>query len=151
MKVGMIIVFDTNDYKLLEMRAAKLFNSMPQINFCLVNNNCSEMFGEALMDIADECSNVAVVHVKRTKKTSLAVRAGSRYLNNHFNLKFLGYITDLQGEELFEAIKLFAKEYEEIRTSEGNQQSDKLIKQTFFQRIFSVSNYYHKMNLNLNL
>lgn len=149
MKVGMIIVFGNDDEKLLDMNIVDTFKSLPDVFFCLVNNNCSELFGETLMDIADECENVTMIHIKKTKSNSLAVRAGSRFLNNHLNLKFLGYITELKGEDLIKAIEMFGKTKGEIRFDKRNAQSNKLIKQSFFQRIFSVSNYYEQMNLKL--
>ena len=103
------------------------------------------------MDIADECKNVTVIHIKKTKSTSLAVRAGARYLNSYLNSKFLAYITDLRGEKLVEAIQLFATQYEKIKSEQVSSQYQKLTKQTFFQKIFSASNYYEKFNFYLDL
>jgi hypothetical protein len=143
MKIGMIIVFDSQDDEILKKRK--------EINFCLVNNNCKNPVSEALTDISDECENVTVIQIRKNKSSSIAVRAGARYINNHFNLKFLGYITDLRGEELVEVIELFFSNYEEIRTLEKQSQSNKLMKQSFFQNIFSISNYYQRVNSKLGI
>ena len=144
MKVGMIIVFNFDDEEILSSNIIEIFKKTTEINFCLVNNNCPNMFGEVLMDIADECENVTVIHIKKRKNNSLAVRAGTRYMSNQFNLKFLGHLVGLHGEKLIEAIQLFVNRYEEIRTQEGKHQSGKLIKQAFFQKIFSVPNRMSK-------
>lgn len=151
MKVGMIIVFDVHDDKIERFQLVKTFKKAREINFCLVNNNCGDLVNEVLTDISDECDNVTVIHIRKNKSSSVAVRAGARYINNHFNLKFLGYITDLQGKNLIEAIELFVSHYEEIRTRERQSQSNTLMKQAFFQKIFSISNYYQQMNLKLGM
>lgn len=151
MKVGMIIVFDADDDKIERSQLTKTFKKAKEILFCLVNNNCGELVNEVLTDISDECDNATVIHIRKSKSSSIAVRAGARYINNHFNLKFLGYITGLRGEKLIEAIELFATHYEDIRIQEKQSQSSKLMKQSFFQKIFSVSNYYKQINLKLNI
>lgn len=151
MKVGMIIVFDTHDDKLERFQLTETFKKAIGINFCLVNNNCRDIVSEVLTDISDECGNVTVIHMKKNKSSSIAVRAGARYINNHFNLKFVGYIADLRGKKLVEAIELFVRHYEEIITRKEQSQSNTLMKQAFFQKIFSVSNYYKQMNLKLGM
>jgi len=151
MKVGMIIVFDSHDEEMLKYNVAESCRKLPEIDFCFVNNNCPDVFSESLIDIADECKNVTVIHIKKTKSTSLAVRAGARYLNSYLNSKFLAYITDLRGEKLVEAIQLFATQYEKIKSEQVSSQYQKLTKQTFFQKIFSASNYYEKFNFYLDL
>ena len=142
----MIIVFDIYDEELIKSEIIEAFHRAEGIQFCLVNNNCEPLFGEMLIDIADECENVSVIHIKKNKGTSLAVRAGSRYLNSHFNLKFLGYLVNLRGKELVKAIDLFANHYEEIRDAKPNHQLSDILKPSFFKKAFSIANYYQQIN-----
>lgn len=151
MKVGMIIAFDAHDTEIVRSQLIKTLRKAKEINFCLVNNKCLDQVSEALTDISDECENVTVIHVRKKKSSSMAVRAGARYMNNHFNLKFLGYITDLRGKKLEEAIEFFLSHYEEIRSQEKQGQFNKLMKQAFFKKMFSVTHYYQQMNLELGL
>ena len=150
MKLGMIVVFDANDEELVKGDMIDVLQKSSDIKFCLVNNNCSEMFNYVLMEIADECENVTVIHMKKNKGTSLAIRAGSRYMNSHFTLKFLGYITNLQGENLIQAIQVFANHHNEIRNQNTQNQLREILKPAFFKKAFSISNYYQQINCKLD-
>ena len=150
MKVGMIVVFDAHNDEILRSQLTETCKKSKRINFCLVDNNCGDKISEVLTDISEECENVTVIHVRKSKRSSIAIRAGARYLNSHFNLKFLGYIIDLGGEKLIEAVELFVNHYEEIKMQEKQSQSNTLTKQEFFQRTFSVTSYYKEIIPKLN-
>ena len=97
-------MFDSSDHIPIKLSISETLNKMEGVLFCLVNNNCSELFGSQLDELAEEHDYVNVIHIKKRKPNLWAVRAGSRYLKNNFNLKFLAYIADLKGEELVNAI-----------------------------------------------
>ena len=144
MKVGLIIVFDSSDYDLIKSNVSEILHKTEEVSFCLVNNNCSELFGSQLQELAEEHDNVNVIHIKKRKPSSWAVRAGSRYMNSKFNLKFLGYISDLKGKELVNAIEIFAKDHNQLRRDSMFNGFDKLVKQSFLDKIFSVKTYYER-------
>lgn len=150
MKIGIIIVLDRSHDEILHTNIIDTINGLPEINFCLVNNNCPETLSDILLGISYECNNATVIHIKKNKGSSQAIRVGTRYMNNQFNLKFLGCISDLDVGNMIEAIELFAKHYTRNQLQELNQ-SNKLLKQTFFQKIFSVSNYYKQINYKLDI
>ena len=150
MKVGIIIVFDTSHDEILHTNIIDTLKELSEICFCLVNNNCPEALSDTLTDISYECGNATVIHIKMNNGNSQAVRAGARYMNNQFNFKFLGYVVDLKKDKMIDAIKLFAKNYEDIQLREFNNQSNRLLKQTFFKKTFSISNYYKEMNFELD-
>jgi hypothetical protein len=151
MKVGIIIVFDASHDAILHTNIIDTLNGLPDINFCLVNNNCPEILSDILLDISYECKNATVIHIKKSKGNPQAIRAGIRYMNNHFNLKFLGYVCDLDINKIVEAVELFAKHYEDNQLQELNNQSKKLLKQAFLKKIFSVSNYYKQINYKFDI
>lgn len=151
MKTGIIIVIDNDHQNLLTTNLANALSNSGEINFCFVNNGCSDLISNQLVEISEEFENVNVIHVKRKKENSWAVRAGSRFMNNHFKLKFLGYISELQGEELIHAIQVFVDHHGEISKEHDTYHTEKMVKQTFFQRIFSVNNFYREGNFKLDV
>jgi hypothetical protein len=141
MRTGIIVVFNSNEKAISKDQFIRRFKKAMDIKFCLINNNYSESFGETLMDIADECKNVSIIHLKKNKEYDLAVRLGARYMNNQFNLKILAYIVDLYESEMLEAIELFFNHREEIKAQQKTKQRNKL-RPLLNQRLFSVSNYF---------
>lgn len=150
MKIGIIIVFNTTETAALKDAYIQTFHRATDVQFCLVDNNCNESFCELLMDIADACENVNVIHIKKPKDNVSAARAGARFMNSRHNSKFLGYIEDLNKSEIIKAIDLFIDNKEEIRTQHMKKQSNKLLKQAFFEKMFSVSNYFKHFDFKLD-
>lgn len=144
MKVGLIIVFDSSDHIPMKLSISETLNKMEGVLFCLVNNNCSELFGSQLDELAEEHDYVNVIHIKKRKPNLWAVRAGSRYLKNNFNLKFLAYIADLKGEELVNAIEIFANDHKQLMRDSMFNGFDKLVKQSFISKMFCVKTYYER-------
>ena len=144
MKVGLIIVFDSSDHVPIKFSISETLSKMEGVLFCLVNNNCSELFGSQLDELAEEHDYVNVIHIKKRKPNLWAVRAGSRYLKNNFNLKFLAYIADLKGEELVNAIEIFANDHKQLIRDSRFNGLDKLVKQSFLSKMFCVKTYYER-------
>lgn len=151
MKLGIIIVIDSIDEELVSSSISQIFENEEKVSFCLVNNNCSDAFSDQLQDLTDQYENADLIHLKKRKSNKWAVRAGSRFMNNHQNLSFLGYVVDLKGNDIVAALQVFLKNQDQFSSQQSRQQKNKLLRQTFFDNIFSVNNYYHQRTLNFDL
>lgn len=147
MKIGIIIVFNTFEEDNLKKELLKYFKKAKEVEFCLVNNGQSEYVYESLIDISEQRKNVCVVNIRKKKLETAAVRAGARYMYNNFNLKHLGFISEVSGHELLDMIEFLSMYQKEIIIMNTNNQNTRQIKQTFFQSIFSVSKQINQLNL----
>jgi len=147
MKMGIIIVFDLIDKTLPKKEFINNFKKAPNVNFCLVNNDGDEFLSEYLTDISDRCENVNVVNIKKSRGLQVAVRSGARFLNSHFNLKYLGYIQNSDELEVIESLDLFNTHKERIK--EDLESDADTVKKSFLKNIFSVAQYVLKFNADL--
>ena len=147
MKLGMIIVFNYFDKITLMKFLVKKLKRVKHIQFCLVNNNNCEETLEILTEIAEQCKNTSVINISKSKSNISAVRAGARYMTRHFNLKHIGFIVDLHNHEIIDTIDELAKNQKEILAEIDREQNNRLVKQTLFQRLFSITDYLNKLKL----
>ena len=141
MKLGIVIVFNSTKSIPSKDQLISILNSLNDVCFCLVNNNNKEKTANYLNEIADKCKNTNVINIKKGKSLNSAIRAGSRFMFNRHNLEHLGYINNSINIQLIEVIKLFKNNRKEIIDLVTQEQNKKTIKQTLFQRVFSIKEY----------
>lgn len=139
MKTGIIIVFNAAKEDIPTGYFIKYIHELLDVKFCLVNNNKSDKMYESLLEISDHCINANVINIRKIKTNTSAVRAGARYMFNQFNLKHLGYIVDSNIVQILEAIALFTTTQNEIQHLNCTAQSNQVVKKTFFQSLFSLT------------
>ncbi|WP_299361841.1 hypothetical protein [Winogradskyella sp.] len=145
MYVGLIIVFNTFDSEVLKEYFITSINAMADVKICLVCNSSNEQVFEVLTEIAEHCNNTNVVNTKRKKLNTASVRAGARYMNNQFNLKYLGFIVGLDNFEILEVLKTYVQHQETIIALNKIEKGNKAVKPTFYQSLFSVTEYLKKI------
>ncbi|MEO1030395.1 MAG: hypothetical protein AAFX55_03270 [Bacteroidota bacterium] len=148
MYVGLIIVFNTFENEALKNHFIASMGTLTDVKICLVSNNNNEQVFEILTEIAEQCDNTDVINTKRRKSKVSAVRAGARYMHNQYNLKYLGFIVGLKDFEIVEVIKGYIEHQETILVLNREELRSKAVKQTFFQRLFSVTQYLEKLTSN---
>ena len=139
MKLGVIIVFDSCENEAFEERFLDLVRDFKQINYCFVINNNGRDSLEILNDIAEQSENTSVLEINGSKSEVSAVRAGARYLSSHLNLGQIGFITNIHGDKLLELIHHLTENRDIVFNIVSKQQKNKKVKQTLFQRLFSIS------------
>jgi len=151
MKTGIIIVFHNYEHvfdKALFIKHAQKANN---IQFCLVNNNSKDNTYRILKDIKEAAQNVSVVNIKKFKSDIAAVKAGARYMFNHFDLDHLGYInTNLlnkKNENLNKIIEVIQKNKSDILKYDIEKIEKNEIKQSLYQNLFSVIDYLIKLKI----
>ncbi|MEM9680126.1 MAG: hypothetical protein AAF901_07355 [Bacteroidota bacterium] len=145
MYVGLIIVFNAFENDTLKASFVSSINAMTDVKVCLVCNSRSEQVFEILTEIAEQCDNTSVVNAKRKKSNTSSVRAGARYMHSKFNLKYLGFIIGFNDFEILEFVRAFITYQQTIVTLNQKELSGKAVKQTFYQSLFSVSEYLEKI------
>ncbi|GAL88463.1 hypothetical protein JCM19538_2976 [Jejuia pallidilutea] len=118
---------------------------------CLVCNNSSDQVFEILSEIGHQNENTTVVNNKRKKSNTASVKAGARYLYNHNNLKYVGYIVGLNTFEILEELKAFIEYYKPIIEFNQREMANQKIRQTYYQSLFCVSKSLKKINLETTL
>lgn len=139
MKVGIVIVFNSFEDSTLKEDLIDSINNLNDVSICLVNNKSNEKTDNYLNEISDKCENTSVVNIKKSKSTNSAIRAGARFMFNRHNLKHLGYINDLTSNQLIEIIEIFKINIDEVLDQVVSEQSEKAVKQTLFQKLFSIT------------
>ncbi|NAS32703.1 family 2 glycosyl transferase [Flavobacteriaceae bacterium R38] len=147
MKLGMIIVFNYFEKANLIDFFIKKLKRVKHVQFCLVNNNNDEETLEILSEIAEQCKNTSVINISKSKSNTSAVRAGARYMSRHFNLKHIGFITDLHDQEILNIIEELTKNQNEVLIQINKDQNSKTVRQTFFQRLFSITDCLNNLRL----
>lgn len=141
MKFGIVVVFNTTESIPLKEQLINMLNSLNDVCFCLVDNSNKEKTANYLNEIADKCNNTNVINIKKGKSFNSAIRAGARFMFNRHNLEHLGYINNSRNIQLIEVIKFFKNNRKEIIDMVTQEQNKKTIKQTLFQRVFSIEEY----------
>lgn len=142
---GLIIVFNTFEKEAFKKALITAINAIAETKICLVCNSSNDEVFEILTEVAERCNNTNVINTKREKSSTSAVRAGARYMFNEYNLKYLGFIVDLYDFEILKIMKQYAKRQEAIVTLNKIERDGKTVKQTFYQSLFSVTEYLRKI------
>ncbi len=116
--VGVIIVVESNCESEITKNISYVFRRAQPLQFCLVNNGCAEYCRNILYELSDQNENVHVVNIKKMKTNTMAARAGFRFMHSSFRFKFLGYLPHLSGEDLVNAIEIFARNVKEFGIDE---------------------------------
>ncbi|BAO75979.1 hypothetical protein WPG_1749 [Winogradskyella sp. PG-2] len=122
---------------------------MNDVKVCLVCNSNDAKVYETLTEIADQCSNTNVVNAKMKKTSSASIRAGARFLQNEFSLKHIGYISEIDHLEVLSVLEKFIEYQETIIALNKREKNNKNVKPTFYQSLFSISEYLEKIIANL--
>lgn len=139
MKIGIIIIFEDTQKDMDKYFLVKILKHTSKIEFCLVNHSSNEQISKLLKDIKNESiPNVSIVDIKKYKSENFAIRAGTRYLHNNFELEYIGYINfdslNNNDKNLKDLIKIISEN--EIKSHEKKPK-----KQPLFKNIFSVIDY----------
>lgn len=145
MKTGIIIVFNSSEEEIPTDYFIKNINELKDVKLCLVNNNKSDIIFDNLLEISEKCQNVSVVNIRKIKTDASAVRAGARYMFNQFNLKYLGFIVDLNMRQILDTLNLFSLTQNDILTINVQEQSNQLVRKTYFQSLFSLTECLKKL------
>ncbi|MAD97269.1 MAG: hypothetical protein CMB99_08090 [Flavobacteriaceae bacterium] len=146
MKTGVIIVFKSRIKDIPKDQLVALFNNAPKIEFCLLHKLNDETINDYLIGIAEQCENVSFVSIRNNKMNVSSVRAGSRFMHNEFNLKFLGYVIESKRIDLIQVIETFIENSEEIALRHNKNTRNKKNKQTFIQRLLSLPEFLNEPN-----
>ena len=141
MYVGLIIVFNSINDDQFKTNFQVSLEELADFKICLVCNSGNEQVFESLMEFADPYDNVSVVNTNRKKSNVSAVRAGARFMYKDYNLKHIGYLVGLDDIEILEAIKEFIKQQKAIIILNKIVRNSKPVKQTYYQSLFSVTEY----------
>lgn len=145
MKIGIIIIFHNNENEIDTKYFIEKINQAPGLKICFVNNDSRDYTYNRLKMVKEACDNVSLVNIKKSKSDISAVRAGARYMNNNFNLDFLGYVsinllnTNYHG--IKGLIKTITQNQQEILNFRSENDLSKPVKQTLFQSLFSLIDY----------
>lgn len=149
MKTGIIIICYNNEYVIDKELCIKYINDVKNIEFCLVNNNSQDNTYDILKDISESCKNVSIVNINKYKSSKSAIRAGARFMFNHYNIKYLGFITTNTFSN-YDNLSLLIKTIQEnqLDISNYNQPifNTKEIRLTLFKSLFPVMDYLAKNN-----
>lgn len=148
MNVGLIIVINTFENDLLKAYFITSINELTDCKICFVCNSSSDHVFEVLTEIAEYAENAFVVNARKKKSNTASIRAGARYLGSQFNLKSIGFIVDDDELELLEVLKAYCKHRHAIVSLNQIELSNKSTKQTFYQRLFPVTEYLTKITSN---
>lgn len=149
MRVGIIIICYNSQIDI--DLCVKHFKQLKNLEVCLVNNHSNDSTYETLKEIQEHCTNVSVVNIKKVKSETSAVRAGARFMFNQFNLKYLGYVTNLNEQDLHQSITMISKNQNTILSYYIKPHPKKMIRKTIFQRLFSITELLNKMENNNQL
>ena len=150
MKTGLIIVFQPRLELLPKEQLISLFKRDEEIKFCLLNKQNDDFVMDYFAYIADQCDNVSIVSLRKNQANSSAVRAGARFMQNEFNLNFLGHIIENKKMDVLSIIEFFLDHNEEIVNSHLEALRSKRNKPTFIQKLLSINDFVKKNQLEFN-
>lgn len=149
MKLGIIIVCHNNEDQIDEHFYLSYVAKLEGVELCLVNNNSSDATFEILSALNEQCPNVSVVHIKKHKPQKAAIRAGARYMFNKFNLKHLGYVSNLNEIHMSRVIKTIYQNKGQIVGYNKQLQNTGNTKKTLIRALFSISECLEKLHVKL--
>lgn len=141
MNNGIIIVLNSLDSFKLKKDFITSLKAMQGVRICLVCNSSNEELLEALTEIAQTCENTDVVNANRKKSNTSSVRYGARFMYVHYDLKYLGFVVDYNDFQVLEVLKDYVQYREQIIQLHENIKRQKGIKLTYYQSLFSVTEY----------
>ncbi|WP_298892854.1 family 2 glycosyl transferase [uncultured Psychroserpens sp.] len=151
MRIGIIIIFHNDEKKINTNSFIKYCNKAECIEFCLVNNHSKDDTYFVLKEIKAQCNNVSVVNIKKFKADNQAIKAGARYMFNHTNFNHIGYISmsilNETNGDLMTLLETINKNQNAIATYNAMVLSSREVKQTMFQKLFSVIDHLTQLNL----
>ena len=155
MKTAIIITFHNYEKDININFFINYCNKAEGIKFCLVNNDSKDNTDLLLMEVKEQCDNVSVVNIKKFKSDIFAVRSGARYMFNQFKLNHLGYVNanslNKQNHGLSVAMRAIGEHQEAIIEYDKEILKKHNRKKTLFQKLFSVSEYLLKLELELQV
>ena len=154
MKIGVIIIFHNNEKDIDTEFFIEYLNQTKNLELCLVNNASRDNTYQLLKEIKESCeTTVSLVDIKKFKSDISAVRSGSRFMFNQFDLQHIGYIsTNLINSKSYSIkslIKSMSKNQNIILEYNISIMKKKEIKQTLFQSVFSIIEYLEKLKVNI--
>ncbi len=149
MKLGIIIICHNIENDIDRDFFINHSNKEENLEICLVNNDSSDRTFDLINTIKENCKNVSVVNMKKHKSATSAVRAGARYMFNQFNLKHLGYISNMNNYEMNGLFETISEHHEALLNYNLTVLKSKETRQTMFQSLFSVTEYLKKLELNV--
>ncbi|MEP3837639.1 MAG: glycosyltransferase [Algibacter sp.] len=150
-RIGVIIVCHNIENNINTDLFVKNLNQAKNLELCFVNNASKDNTYQILKEIK-ELSKIdfSILDIKRNKSDISAVRSGSRFMFNQFNLNHIGYVSTkvLNKKEygicgLIKHIRINQNFI--LRYSKELKERSK-IKQTMFQTVFSIKDYLDKLN-----
>lgn len=147
MKLGVIIICHNSEQKIKKDLIFNSLNDMKNLKICMVNNDSKDNTYELLKMIKEQCANISLVNVKKQKSDTAAVRAGARYMYNHFNLRHLGYVLNFNNFEMNSLMEIICKNQKAILNYNIRELNKKETKLTLFQSLFSVTEYLKKLKI----
>ncbi len=145
MKTAIIIIFHNYEKKIDKDFFIEHSNKASTIEFCLVNNDSKDFTYSVLKEIKEHCNNVSVVDIKKFKSETSAIRAGTRYMIDQFNINHIGYVNanllNIKNEELNDIIKAINKNQDFINKNYYSVFQKGKIKKTLFRSLFSLLDY----------
>jgi hypothetical protein len=154
MKIGVIIIFHNNEKDIDTEFFIEYLNQTKNLELCLVNNASRDNTYQLLKEIKESSeTTVSLVDIKKFKSDISAVRSGSRFMFNQFDLQHIGYIsTNLINSKSYSIkslIKSMSKNQNIILEYNISIMKKKEIKQTLFQSVFSIIEYLEKLKVNI--
>ncbi len=146
MNVGLIVVINSFESEILKTYFITVIKELTDVKLCFVNNGSSEHVHELLTEIAEQSKNAFVVSAKKKKSSNTAIRAGARFLVSQFNLKSIGFIIAPNEFKLLDLLKTYSCNRDTIMIFNQKELEKRSIKQTFYQRLFSVNVILEKLN-----
>lgn len=150
MKTGLIIVFQKRQELLPKEQLIALFKRDDSIKFCLLNKQNDDYIMDYFAFIADQCDNVSIVNIRKNQANISAVRAGARFMQNAFNLSFLGHIIETNKTDIISMIETFIDHNDEIVNKHLETLRAKKNKPTFIQKLLSINEFLKKNEFELN-
>ncbi|MFT5243704.1 MAG: hypothetical protein ACJA1H_001382 [Glaciecola sp.] len=155
MKTAIIITFHNYEKEININAFINYCNKVKSIEFCFVNNDSKDNTNSLLKEVKEQCDNVSVVNIKKFKSDMSAVRSGARYMFNQFKLNHLGYVNtnslNKQNHGLSVVMRAISKHQEAIIEYDKEILKKHNRKKTLFQKLFSVSEYLLKLELELQV
>ena len=150
MKVGIVIIFYNNEEQIGKHFFIEQINASETIEFCLIDNNSKDRTLQLLEEIKHACtSQLSIVEIKKNIPKNLAIKAGVRYMLNHFNLKHIGFIninSICQKEEHLNTLIESMCENQEYIIEYNTKMIEKRQKhKTLSQSVFSVADYLEEI------
>jgi hypothetical protein len=151
MKSGIIIIFNNYEKEIDKDTLIKYCSKTKNFEYCFVNNYSKDDTYNVLKYIKEKCENVSVVNVKKLKSEISAVRSGARYFLNNFKLLHIGYINanalKEKNKSLNEIIYFINRNEHDFLEYDKNLLNKSTVKQTHFQRLYSVVDYLIKLDI----